>query len=392
MFIQFGFLQKKLLIPIIFPIFKQARNLLRTEKIEKKYYLLSHFNQFLGYIFLGSFYLIIKCKSKTSKIDKGEMFINPINKNINSASQIENDNLKTKKQSRKIQFLFILLISCIQLLAALIKNVWDIDIYRPLLFNCQVLIEIICLVAFSKCFLGFSIYSHQILSIIIILICLIIFFIESIIYHNVSFPDVIIAFIYFGITQTLYSLSNVLGKKYLNLYMDNVYLFLFKIGIINIIPIIIIGLIGLIINLDERNQLFQIYGKINIWIYFIDLFLTVLYEMGFWLTIYYFSPCHCIIFESISNFIKFILSRTIQNKDDFSSGELITFSILYPIFIFIALVFNEIIILNFCRLNYNTKKEIMKREKIDAFEPNSSPADINVEYEDYEFSMTNHNN
>ena len=235
-------------------------------------------------------------------------------------------------------------------------------------------------------------YSHQILSIIIILICLIIFFIESIIYHNVSVPDVIIAFIYFGITQTLYSLSNVLGKKYLNLYMDNVYLFLFKIGIINIIPIIIIGLIGLIINLDERNQLFQIYGKINIWIYFIDLFLTVLYEMGFWLTIYYFSPCHCIIFESVSNFIKFILSRTIQNKDDFSSGELITFSILYPIFIFIALVFNEIIILNFCNLNYNTKKEIMKREKIDAFEPNSSPADINVEYDDYEFSMTNHNN
>ena len=114
--------------------------------------------------------------------------------------------------------------------------------------------------------------------------------------------------------------------------------------------------------------------------------------MGFWLTIYYFSPCHCIIFESVSNFIKFILSRTIQNKDDFSSGELITFSILYPIFIFIALVFNEIIILNFCNLNYNTKKEIMKREKIDAFEPNSSPADINVEYDDYEFSMTNHNN
>ena len=43
----------------------------------------------------------------------------------------------------------------------------------------------------------------------------------------------------------------------------------------------------------------------------------------------------------------------------------ITFYILYPIVIFFVLIFNEIIILNFCELNKNTKYQLNIRQKVD---------------------------
>ena len=62
-------------------------------------------------------------------------------------------------------------------------------------------------------FLGFSLYNHQYLSIIIILLCIIIFFIESIIYEiDLTVMNVFQSFIYFFFFEKLYCLSDVLGK------------------------------------------------------------------------------------------------------------------------------------------------------------------------------------
>ena len=54
-----------------------------------------------------------------------------------------------------------------------------------------------------------------------------------------------------------------------------------------------------------------------------------------------------------------------DNQDSYELGQKITFCIFYPFMIFAVLVFNEIIILNFWGLSYNTKYYIMEREKID---------------------------
>ena len=103
------------------------------------------------------------------------------------------------------------------------------------------------------------------------------------------------------------------------------------------------------------------------------------------MTIYYFSPCHYIIFETIGNILDVSYS-IINNGNSFHKNEQISFIILYPIILFSVLVFNEIIILNFCGLNYNTKIEIMKREKMDTIKKESldySPfLDDNEESED----------
>ena len=138
-------------------------------------------------------------------------------------------------------------------------------------------------------------------------------------------------------------------------------------GIIGLIPICIYGFIVIFINIDEKYTIFQHFSKISFGIYILDLFFSCLFEIGIWLTIYYFTPCHYIIFEAIADFLEIILNKfDKENKSEYTTGQHITFFILYPIIIFIVFVFNEIIILNFCNLNYNTKVKIMEREKIDS--------------------------
>ena len=85
-------------------------------------------------------------------------------------------------------------------------------------------------------FLKLLLYIHQIVSVIIICICLIIFFVENIIYQKIKAFEIIKGFLFYLFIQALYILSNILGKKYMNKYVENVYLFLFKYSIISLIP------------------------------------------------------------------------------------------------------------------------------------------------------------
>ena len=85
-----------------------------------------------------------------------------------------------------------------------------------------------------------------------------------------------------------------------------------------------------------------------------------------------------------------ILNKVDGSLDNYSNGEKISFYVLYPFLLFGVFVFNEIIILNFCGLNHNTKNEIMKRGNIDGiYQRNSS---INkIEDDDYSFVIRNEN-
>ena len=175
--------------------------------------------------------------------------------------------------------------------------------------------------------------------------------------------------VFYLFLQGFYISSNVLGKKYLNKYVENFYLFLFKYCIIALIPMTIYGLLTYLIEIENENyKIFQYYHKIKIWIFLVDLFFSFLYEMGLWLTIYYFNPCYYFIFETLADFLEIILSKFDKTSIKYSRGELITFFILYPIILLSICVFNEIIILNFWGLSYNTKKKIIERERKDVFD------------------------
>ena len=388
MLIEFGELKKRLLIPILFPFFLKFRKVNRNAHSIKSS-AFRGFNDFLSLTICGIFYLILKLNLKSDKEniknDSNNNSINAEQKTQNKDSLLPKNNIpqeienlekqKGKKQRQKSkQWLFVGGIAALQLSAITTKTFWKINMEETLKLNISVLIEVLLLIIFSYFFLGLKIHSHQVFSFIIIFICLAIFFLESLIYeeNGIVIKYLIEDIANYFLVQLVYCLSDVLGKKYLNIYIDSPYLLLFKMGIIGIVPIIIYGIIIEFINVDNDDyKIFSYFKTIFFPIYLMDLLFSILFEIGVWLTIYYFSPCHFIVFEMISDFIEVLLTIFIKNdqnkgfEESYNIVQKITFYVLYPILIFIVLVFNEIIILNFWGLSYNTKVKIRQREKND---------------------------
>ncbi len=362
MLIQFGEINIKLLIPLLFPIFLKFRRLnRRNNDINSQAF--TEFCNFLSIIPCIILYFIQKIKSKTRKddIERDTFNINKVSIGFTELSTREN-----KKNSKVKQYLFVALISFLQLCASTLKILFYKSINKALKTNIQPLFQLLCLISFCIIFLGFSIYSHQIISVIIICTCLIIFFIETVIYQDITKSDIIKSMLFYLFLQGFYILSNVLGKKYLNKYIENFFLFLFKYCIISLIPMIIYGFLACLINVkDDNYKIFQYFPKIKIWIFLVDLFFSFLYELGLWLTIYFFNPCYYFIFETLADFLELILSKFDKTSIKYTTSQLITFYILYPIILFFISIFFEIIILNFCGLSYNTKIKISERGKRD---------------------------
>ena len=387
MIIQLGLFNYKCLFLLLFPIFHKIRNLIpHITKNKDPYY--KSFNKLLSLCFFGFIYLIIKCmikpekKNQTIELQKSEQ-IGSINEvehilELNDKNSIyaeiykkliEEDKEK-KKFQKKNNIFFLFLISILHMIATLFKNIFKKDINPHLLNNLPILLESIFVIIFSMIFLEFSLYSHQYLSLAIISLCIIIFFIESIIFETgLTVINVFQSFIYIFFYEKAYCLSNVLGKKYLNTYMDNFYLFLFKIGIITTIPLLIYDIIAYCYELDdEYHGIIKTIFGLEYWVFPLTLLFYILSDIGLWLTIYYFSPCHFIILGTLEDFLELIFAFLQKDEQLYNINikeQIITFYVLYPIIFIALLVFNEIIILNFCELNKNTKLYIMKRELTD---------------------------
>ena len=410
MWIHFGILNYKHLIFLLFPIFLQTQKFIISRKKNNNPFFRG-FNDFLSFTLCGLIHLISKLITKTTKekikekeekekqkqikLELDEMNKSGENQDVIPAGPLiyeysiritEYKNYKLQKVQKRKKLLFILLISGLQMTAMLIKNIFREKINKQLLQNISVLLESIFLIFFSIIFLGFSMHLHQYFSFSILALCMIIFVIETMVIKKIKIFGLLSSLLYFFSYEILYCLSDVLGKKYLNIYIDGVYLFLFKVGITGLIPLIIYDIIAYYSGLDDNyHGIFKsIYdNNITIWSLLLNLFSCLFFEIGLWLTIYYFSPCHFIILETLGDFFE-IISLIIENEDNgdsFELGQKITFCILYPFIIFAVLVFNEIIILNFFGLSYNTKYYIMEREKIDI----NSLLNRNLTVPDYEF-------
>ena len=95
------------------------------------------------------------------------------------------------------------------------------------------------------------------------------------------------------------------------------------------------------------------------------------------MTVYFFTPCHFIISESISQIISTIVKKAIK---DFPVIEKVIIYFLFSLIIIATLIYNEVIIINVCNLNKNTKKFILIRqisETEDLLNLNSIDSDYN---------------
>jgi hypothetical protein len=400
MFISFGIINKKILIPLFFPIFVKLRRLVRDSGYKSLTNPFSKvFCTFTSLSLSGFIYLFVLYKQKAdqkkkeNKIDQVKNLSNAyllVKKNkgddkevislteSDSEDPIEKEQKILKKKENRKKFVFTILIASLEMIATLIQDIWkkhDKKLNMEFRQTIGISFEYLYLLVFSIIFLKFQIYIHQIISLIIIYICLIIFFFETIFYKETSFKAIIFNILFFGSTQLFYCTENVFGKKYLITYFDNIYFYMFKIGIIGLIVLVPYDLI-IEIFFDDKDtyhgiitffrNLSESYEKIYLFV--LDILFGFLWEISLWLTIYYFSPLHFIILELIGEFIEttfIVIDDDLVNREPLKLQQEITFYIVFPIIFFFVFVFFEILILNFCKLNYNTKIQIMLRQKVD---------------------------
>ena len=396
MWIEFGDINYKLIIPFIYPFLYQIRKLIHQND-KKPFY--EFFTNYCGYFFSGLIYLIIVCRMR--KIQKQNDLTNPngevLDNNIELETCSSDDNTSkssvksnktirvknnctiknqiiiekekiNKRQTRK-KYLFILGLTIIYLIPMFLDSYCSSNqnINFKTSSSVSVFFCIISYVLLSRLILGHKIYRHQIFSLTIIIVCNIISIILILTgeINNVN-SNMALNFVLMAVILSLYALYNVLEKIFFNSFMTSPYYLMFIIGLITLVLIIIYETITCLAfgdNKDFNGAFYQIkYNIKNIKLYpllFIgDVISAFLWVGGIHLTVYFFSPCHFIISESISQILSTIINNSLEG---YNIAATIVIYVLFVIIIFASLIYNEIIILKFWKLNMNTKKHIAKR-------------------------------
>ena len=406
---ELGNIDYKIIIPFIYPVFYQLKKLIHKNDNKKIFEI---FMIFLGYLFSGIIYLIIRYRMKVLKnkndlnelekeIKNDETEKEPKEKELNEIehkiiqifafgqNQLDLEKKKIDKKNFRKKYLFILMLVLIYLfplflecyIPKIIESIHSSDSNNSSgskdskesnigtssptsLFTC-----IISYIFLSRIILGEKIYMHQIFSSIIIFISILVVIIVYLInYKRENILIILINLVFIIITSSLYALFNTMEKKFYNIFMDSPYHLMFIIGLFGIIIILLYEIITLIISgIDNQFSgiFYQIYTNykdkeyLYILIFIADILISFLFVCGIALTVYFFTPCHFIISESISQIITFIINGEFEV---FSIGEIITIGIFFLVILFSGLIYNEIIIINIYSLKYNTKKYINIRQ------------------------------
>ena len=362
MLIELGIMEYQLILPFIYPITYQIRNIMHQNN--KPFY--DIFINYLGYLLSGIVYLIIKYRSKNNYNDKETLFINQNNdctEKKNTFTQIGEYNQKNKEKKVKGKYLYLLKLSLLYLVPMFIIAYAHKYINYKFLSNIYLFFIIFYYILFSRIILLLKIYSHQILSIIIILICIPILIIFYFINENIKDENLLFNSFLILITGALFSLYNILEKRYYNKYMDSPYHFMFFIGLISLCILIPYELFTIIFFGEDTNfngilyqmkNNFKSYSFLYLLLLLADLLCSFFWIAGIHLIFYFLQPCHFIISESISQIISTFIAGHIKN---YSIGNKISIYILYIIIVVSSLIYNEVIIINIGNLSTNTKKK-----------------------------------
>ena len=379
MFIEFTF-NPKLFFLLIFPISKEVEKFISPLYLGNDPNLFKIFRAFLSNEFSFIFLLIIKCINKSNKKEIIKEENDKIDESDLTIVDIEIKNVKKKNQAKSILFLFLL---SLLYFASYLFNYYVREKNVRLCRNSiGIIYELIILYILSKLILKEKYHKHHYLSIAPICISLIVIFIIYLKELKEEKNSIFNAFWYFLVYYSLFGLFNVLIKKYFLLYFYSIYFVLLLIGAFVCIPMLIYDIFAFYLNKDASGVIIGFANNItsvkNFFLFIIDLLFLLMSNLGIFWTVYYFTPFHLIICEFISEIIYYYV-RLIQLKtktgveketnSDFKflyeKNNIIIFSIIFFINLICSLIFNEIIILTFCKLEHETKKYIKDRAELD---------------------------
>ena len=400
MWIEFGIINYKLILPFVYPFFFQIRKFIHKND-KRAFY--EFFTNYLGYLSQGIVYLIIlkrtqKRRESLASIDldtspksavelkhikeketpliktntntkKVKYFQNPTSSTFNL---IEIEKEKRNSRLTKEKYLYLFLLACIYLIPMFLDSYCSSD--KSINFNTSSSISlffcIISYVTLSRIILGDKVYRHQFFSLIIIIICNILSIILILIWAEDN-SNLAINILIMAVIMIFFAVFNVVEKRYFNKYMDSPYHYMFVVGLISTIIILLYETItvlaaskdevynGIFLQIEKNFSESNLYPLVLLG----DLVSAFFWVMGIHLTVYYFSPCHFIISEAISQ----ILS-TFINPDNLVGRPLAIKIIIYVLFFiifFASLIYNEVIIITVFDLNKNTKKFIEERAQFE---------------------------
>lgn len=366
MFISLGELSKKMIIPILIPIFYIVRHILleETNKIKENSIFLNTGIVSLSYS-LNIILLIIQNKSiKSQKKEIKETEFN---------NQLLIEKRKIESQKYRKRLIFLLLISLYNYfnfqVYDLIK-IYEPNNYNPCYFySSSITVFFLSTALMSYLLLGSKIYNHQILSLVLSPIFSVIMTISFIPTQKMKFTD----FIYLCLCLLLRNFRFILmvfGKLYMEKYYISQFDLLSSFGIFGIIFSLISNFISYFIKFNgfeyrdvlkgnRLRNIFECFPNINIF-YFVGSIICWFIENNLiWFCISSLSPNHYIIYRNISStFI--IIMKIVEYKNWYI--DIISVISLISIFI-CGLIFNEIIIIHIYDLDKYTTIEIDKRQK-----------------------------
>lgn len=399
MLVEFSKLRPQAFFIFIFPIFNQLRKIIIIEICGiKDNYFFDLFRLYLSYLLSIIFIIIIKYRTKGIVKNNDEISNKDDDQNKGSFFWLNPLNMQRQlriKEKRLKNILFLLLLVTI----FFASNIFNI-IYRTIFYEKKYIIginlgkqsiginfEIIFFLVLSKYILDLKIYRHQIISLIMIVLNLLILFGSFVFYFQFVTFNIITYYFFYSFLFCLYL---ILIKKYLNLFYISPYIVMFNIGLFSCIIIIIYDIIVYSYIGNDNNNIHGIIlgfkNNLNIsfiFLFILDIIFYFLSNIGMWLTVHYLTPFHFPISESISEYIYYAYDYFFKGEK-YKVADVILYSLVYIFNTIFVLIFNEIIILNFCGLEYNIKKNIEIREKFDLMlaskNPESSTVQLNKLY------------
>ena len=245
-----------------------------------------------------------------------------------------------------------------------------LDSVQKNIFNHQIgALSIIWISFLSKKMLHSSIYYHHYFAIgLTVILELVLRFLPT--YSSVDYGTLAILFSLLLLCDLFISSKHIIEKYLLEKKYMNFAVLIFIEGVVgiitNVIFIFLFSAIPCFFNLSfckdtsfsNLNQFLSNFKE-----HALDLFIFYLLSIGVdlfvLLTIKYFTPTHRFIFNLFTSIIQIVI-HLINSYE--SSVWMVVIKIISYIFILGAcLIYNEILVLNFCKLSEYTKKEIIRR-------------------------------
>ena len=353
-------LNKYFIIPFICPIICMISNYFLSLMMDqadfdgKQFFLITFVN--LSFAGGGLMYFVSWIRNKTDET-RDNAIVYKERQNTSQIKFIYNDN-SIKFPTFTIFFILLLISICLAIfnlvdIYSLDRNIFEERLYFLFFIS-----------FFSKIILKIDIFSHQVLSLFIGSIGLILLFIP--IALIIEKEDIIINICMF-FASIAFSLFLVLIKYLTHYYFISPFLCILSAGaisvILNTIGFMIYSLIknGDLSIIKENFEFKNITNKTKLIGYSIITFVSAsILQMLSNLVVYYFTPTLLMVTDCISPMLLWLF-LTMPNED---SKINIIFNICgYIISLFSSLIYNEIIIFNFCDFNKNTKKYIEERQR-----------------------------